>query len=228
MAELRLCTHACPTVLARDCRRWAAELEGDLARIVVVVRSSDGAEIASASLSVDGEPLIGATDSGARVADPGSRVLRAEAPGFRPATRRIELSPGELATIEIVLEPHAVPKEESATPKEPISRDPPALGFVVGGAGIALLGLGATLAIKGHLDVSDLRDECAPRCDEAEVDSVRALWIGGGVAAGTGLIAVSIATWLFVHPELQTSGVTWVPEIRFHPEGGAAAIVGSF
>lgn len=227
MSELRLCTHACPTVLARDCRAWATELEGQLARLTIVVRAADGSAVDAPSLTVDGEPLaLGA--EGAAFVDPGSRSIRVEAAGLRSVTRVVSLEPGEALALDIVLEPPTAPEREVTPPVAPTPRDPPVLGYVVGGAGVALLGLGASLAIKGHVDVSDLRDECAPSCDEDDVDSVRGLWIGGGVAAGVGLIAVSIATWMFMKPELQTSGITWVPELRFSPELGAASVSGTF
>jgi hypothetical protein len=71
--------------------------------------------------------------------------------------------------------------------------------FVLGGVGLVALGAAGVLAIVGHVNVADLREECAPTCAARRVDAVRDQWTVAGILAGAGgAIVVGAVIWLAV------------------------------
>jgi hypothetical protein len=64
--------------------------------------------------------------------------------------------------------------------------------------GVVGLGLFATFGILGTNQKSDLEDTCAPNCSEEDVNSVRAKLIAADVSLGVGVVAIGVATILFL------------------------------
>jgi hypothetical protein len=196
-SELELCIGTCPQALAGDCRRWLAEIEPSIARLVVAPRSETGEPVPGAIVHVDG--LTRAPDAELEL-DPGSHTIRVEAPGRRPVEERVELEPGARSTKTLTLTASAVPRAPDA-PAASSSRLGP---FLLGGAGIAALGTAGVLSLVGWLDVSDMRGSCAPEaggrgCPSDRIDRVRTQWIAAGALTGVGAAMVAGAgTWLFL------------------------------
>lgn len=227
VTELKLCQKACPTILARDCTAWREELEASLSRLVVAIRSTEGEEVPSAIVFIDEDRVTGVSVTQPAVADPGQRNVRVEAAGFAPQTAIVTLSPGETSSIDVVLTPLPAagpPSVETATRPT----DPPVAAFVLGGTGAALLGVGAVLGIKGHVDASALRDDCAPDCAESDVDDIRVLWVAGGISAGVGVVLASIGAWMFLTPPSESPAAAWVPVLGASADGATAGVRGAF
>lgn len=199
-AELRLCIGACPGELSKDCERWLGEVDQKLARLTVAVRSRGGDPIANDKLFVDGvERPVGQLLE----LDPGRHELRVEAPGHVRRNDVVDLAAGSRTTRTLTLDPGATGRDETPSLIGPIT---------VGTAGLVALTAAAALAIAGHLDVSDMRDDengCAPACPEDRVDRVRDLWTAGAVLAGAGGAAVVGASiWLGFELSSQPGGPT--------------------
>ncbi len=197
-AELRLCIGACPGELAKDCERWLGEVDQKLARLTVAVRSRGGDPIANDKLFVDGvERPVGQVIE----LDPGRHELRVEAPGHIRRSDVVDLEAGSRTTRTLTLDPGAALGDEPPSLVGPIT---------VGSAGLVALTAAAALAIAGHLDVSDMRDDdhgCAPACPDDRVDRVRDLWTAGAVLAGAGGAAVIGASiWLGFELSSQPGG----------------------
>jgi hypothetical protein len=185
-AQLDICRRTCPDQLAKDCERWAAELDREIPSVVVSAVDQHGRRVDGVALSVDG----------ADVAFPRSgRALKLEAGSHRfvlvkdadRVERVLSLKPREQNVPLKVVFRRAEPA--------PIARasSPPAAVWILGGIGVAGLATGAILGVKGHMDRSDLRDSCAPECDQSQVDSIQREWIVGGIAAGVGAAALGVA-----------------------------------
>lgn len=201
-ANLRLCVAACPQALAADCTRWASDLQSVLGRVTIAIRARDGGVLRDQKLSIDGvERRIGEPLE----LDPGRHELRAEAAGYEPRTQLIEVTSGMAGTSTMELDRAA---------SKPREREAPNLvgPLVLGGVGLLILTGAAVLISAGHLDVSDMRDSCAPSCPADRVDGVRDLWTAGGVlAAAGGAAVIASGIWL---------GVSLTPETPIF--GGAS------
>lgn len=214
-AELRLCMGACPGELSKDCERWLGEIDGRLSRLTVAVRSRNGDPIAGDKLFVDG---VERPAGQAFELDPGRHELRAEAPGHVRRTDVVELTAGSRTTRTIMLDRGATGSDEPPSLVGPLT---------LGGAGLVALTVAAGLAIAGHLDVSDMRDEqsgCAPSCSADRVDRVRDLWTAGAVLAGAGGAAVIGASiWLGFEvsagPSAPAAAAVSAPDLRFELGG---------
>jgi hypothetical protein len=195
-ADLRLCERACPSKLADDCSAWRREVEADLASIVLDVRDADGRPAARARVTADGAPLVETISAAPVEIDPGTHTLRFEDERGARAEVRVTLAKGEKGHAVAVRFPRPAPAPPPPPPPALVPRSP--AGYVLGALGLAGLGVGAVLGIKGQVQRSDLRSSCAPRCDEATqvAPIAREWWAGAGAAiAGTALLGVGVVVW---------------------------------
>lgn len=184
-ANLRLCISSCPTALAADCQSWMSEVETAIARIQIEVRDERGQVIPGVVTILDG---VGRTSGEIVELDPGPHDIEASAPGFTSSKRRIEVKAGTSTTPRLVLEPQRLASGQSSGLLGPL---------LLGGGGLLALGVGGILALVGHLEVSDMRDSCAPGCPQDRVDDVTTLWTAAGVLAGLGgATAIASGVWL--------------------------------
>jgi hypothetical protein len=208
-AELALCIGSCPSALASDCRTWAAEIAPMIAAVTTEVRAG-GAARGDARVWVGGIEQRRGVSVRTEV-DPGVHEVRVEAPGMLPASKSVTLAPGTQLPIVFELEP---------LPEPPSSL--PVAGIVLGATGTGALLAGAGLGVAGHLEVADLRETCAPRCAEGDVDGIRTTWIAGGIVAGVGLAALATAVALVLTDEGDRgAAATWPHRARRSFEGRA-------
>lgn len=199
---------AAPTVKAR----WVSTLSSDL-RPELPVKVTSG--------------------TGAIELDPGTWVLRAEAPGAEPAEVQIKVAKGAPATAELVLKP--VPQETGPVGQVAPERDKSAfyrqagLVMVGGGVGVAVVGgvataLGHALRFGPALKAGP--EKCAGwdslvACSTDLREGAQLRGAGTGVVgAGLGLLG-SGAIW-FVRKE-RTRRLAWIAQASV---GGAALIGG--
>src|SRR5262249_23707975 len=83
-------------------------------------------------------------------------------------------------------------------PEAPPRRWPP---FMVGGAGIALVGAGTVLALSVGGDYDNLKKTCAPSCAQSSYSSLQTRANIGYVLIGVGAAAVAAGTiWYLLQP----------------------------
>lgn len=214
--ELDVCRATCPAALARDCEAWQRDVASRVGRVRIVV-TRDGSPATPDSILVDGQPAVGEPD-GAVTVDPGAHTLRIDVAGARATEREVSVAPGAEVALTIDVPPH----REDAT-----SGAPPTSALIVGGVGAGALLVGGGLAIAGHLQVGDLRDDCAPDCAESDVDAVRALWIAGGVVAGVGVGALAVAVALTLGGSRDREATTGAGLVLAAPPPGAPLGLGA-
>ncbi|HEX6277420.1 MAG TPA: carboxypeptidase-like regulatory domain-containing protein, partial [Polyangiaceae bacterium] len=150
--------------------------------------------------------------------DPGTYTVAVSAPGYVEFTATIELAESESKTLEVP-ELRAAPARPSPPPVPPQSalvplRQPPQRsdaepveaarrwpGYLVGGAGIAALGVGAFFGVSSLNAYDEAEQECPSHegCT-AEVRDLRneaetKAWVAN-LTLGAGLLAVGIGAWL--------------------------------
>jgi hypothetical protein len=206
-ADLRLCRSTCPTALVHDCERWLTEVEQQLPSLRLSARSADGRDPGKVRVLIDGAPLLDELTFAPVDVDPGKHTLRFEDSTHRHVEVSIEVLLGQKnQAVEALFPPIEAPKKPppSAAPSLPSPPSPPAstsgsaLAFVLGGVGLSGLGTGAVLGIKGQIERSELRERCAPRCKQSQVNAIATEWLVGGIAAGAGALVLGSAVALFV------------------------------
>jgi tetratricopeptide (TPR) repeat protein len=214
----------------RFAERRALELENRLSKI----RLEFSARPSGLRVVLDGNPLDpGQLDAEISV-DPGSHRLEASSEGGRVWSRRdlwIE-QPGltivRLAPREELSAPaqrasvgsEAVPSERpspvadrsSASPAATSSTGPSLLGYLIGGAGIASLGVGIAFLLRAdaldsesqrHADRARMASPPDPASKAAALEDYNAAvtsQTAGLAAAGVGILGVSASLYLLLHP----------------------------
>lgn len=176
-----------------DATRELKDLEPRLAGLVVKV-SPDKAE--GLEVTLDGQPVPLALVGIRQPADPGQRVVRVTAKGYRAVERKVELKEGGSGEVSLTLERDAAPgpstpapvggptREPVVAPEGPPARDSAAssplvpLGvasLAVGVAGLAVGGalVGLSAGKRGEADAKF--GECGVGCNGSRAAEVRAL-----------------------------------------------------
>jgi hypothetical protein len=191
----------------------AAELEPRVPHLVLRVPVvAPGMEVSWGATHVG----AGAFDSPIPL-DPGAYVMTAAAPGYRSVSTPLELREGERRVLEVSpLQPLPAPLPPPAAPGRPAvgAEQPPAvvpharsrtLAYILGGTGIAVLGVGAAFgasSLSAYANAESLcptHHGCDPGAMEAWRDAQTRAWVAN-VALGLGLAATAAGVWLWVSP----------------------------
>jgi hypothetical protein len=217
------------------------KLEPRLAHLTIVVKGS----YPDLVVKVDGKVVPGAALGVSRPADPGKRVVHAEAPTYKPVDLPVELPEGGADTVTVELEaaPPPPPPKPSASvvpsASAPIvdtgSSGPwKTIGIVTAGVGAAaLIGAGIT-GLMARSAYSDMESKCPNKtCTSAsqkadlsdKVDSkvrlTNILLLVGGV------LVVAGATTFFLAPSPKKTATVSL-EIVPMAGGGHVGLTGSF
>jgi hypothetical protein len=233
-------TRECPAMLRRDCTAWLEDARRQTPSIVVVARDTAGRDVVDAQVSVDGVVRLPQLDGSAIELDPGQHLVRvslgegarSQLPGADPQEQRILLAPGEKnRTINVTffrpppapsVAPVPTPPPQAPPPAPPPQRTHghglPAGSYLLGGLGLAALGVFGTFGILGLTDANHLRATCVPACQSAEVDAVRTKLQVADVALGVGVVSLGIATWLGLHALSAPAPSSW--DVQLAPRVG--------
>jgi hypothetical protein len=183
----------------------------------LVIRRGQGAE--SASITLDGVNL-GATSIGTELpVNPGPHTVEAQARGFRPFARTVDVSEKDRRDVEVVLqslpppppEPRAVaavaptpsPSPAAATKPAPKSATTNYLPLVLGGLGAAsLITSGVFYALRANA-MSTLDGACPSRTNcppemQSTYDHGKTYTVVANVTLGVGLVSLGAAAALYL------------------------------
>lgn len=174
-------------------RQHLADLDGRIPKVVIVVELPD--DVSSASVSLDGKPLNPALLGTPVPVDPREHTVTATAAGH-PAfeTKKKFAERDEPATITVSF-------DKAATPEAPSPKRSSVAPWVIGGVGLAALGVGVGLYAKSRSIYGEVDDACAGRavCPsdlQARYDEGRSYNTWANVAIITGSVAVAgAAVW---------------------------------
>jgi len=213
----------CPAVLRHDCGSWLEDTTRQIPSVVLGAHDAQGRDIVDARASVDGTLVRERLDGGAIELDPGSHVVRFEGAGTVPAEIHVVLRTGEKnRAILATLAPPAPPPPPRPPPAAAVSLPPPAPptgsaepgrhvpagAWVLGGLGVAALGVFGAFGAVGASDARTLRNTCAPGCSDPQVQDVRIKLVTADVALGVGVVSLVAAAWIGIRGLTRSRDVT--------------------
>jgi hypothetical protein len=242
---------ACPKVVARSCSQWLRETDDATPTLVLGAKDAAGSDVASAHVTLDGEPFTDALDGKPLPVDPGEHVLAFTRPGCDPVETRVVVRAAEknravTVTLAVTQTAPATPEPSPEPAGSPLltPRNVTAGALVV--VGLAAVAGGAYfLAQSGSQSntASGLRtglasDQCtltpgSSTCtqlksavDAQHTDSALGVTL---LAGGGALFAGGIVAWL-VWPkagDAEHTGVRWIaPGVG--TAGATIAVGGAF
>ncbi len=203
--QLRVCAAAqCPAVVQTDCAGWLNEVEKALPGVVVTAKNGSGADLVDVKVSVDGAPLLTKLDGTSTAMNAGPHQFHFEAADGTVLDQQVIVREGEKnQTVAVVLgaPPPALPVVPPGveTPPAPASGSSTwkTAGWIIGGVGIAGLGVGTIFGIIATGDKSSAHCDSNNVCDPGTVSGIKSAalisdigWISGGVllAGGAALV----------------------------------------
>ena len=209
-AMFRACSQpTCPAIVRKDCSKWLNELDETQPSIVIAAQDAAGADLASVKVLVDDHQVATKVDGSPIAVDPGEHTLRVEAPGHAPVTQRLILRVSERnRLVRVVFQdgpkpaaPVGPPRpttEEHARSTESSSSGTPVLAIVLTGVGVVALGSFGYFGLTSKSDLSKLRSDCAPFCDQSQLDDVKSRMLIADVSLGVGIVSLGVAAVLFL------------------------------
>ena len=196
-----------------------ADLEKRLSRLSVSV--TDPARVPGLQVTVDGTQLDDAAYGVALPVDPGSHLIRAEAPGKQPFEKSIDVPSTSAEQLAIEVPPLAEPAGGPDTAAVGAATSPPpsagdergpersgtptarTLGFVAGGLGIVSVGVGSFFGLRAFNRWDARKAACQGGCsadaktagdDAQQAATISTIGFGVGIAAlGAGLVLILTA-----------------------------------
>jgi hypothetical protein len=180
---------ACPQALRKDCLRWLEEVDRSLPSVVLAMRVG-GQDLTEVNVSMDGKPIATHLDGAAITVDPGTRLLRFEAPGHEPQQRTVVIREGEKSraiTVEL--------QSTSRSPHGKSKSNVPAITL----AAVSVVGLACFtyFGLKGMAGKSEL-EPCKGHCAQGEVDTVSHNFLAADISLGLGVVALGAAAYFFL------------------------------
>jgi hypothetical protein len=242
-AQMLVCASSvCPAAIQTECLRRVDQINAAVPTVVFEAKDPAGNDLTNIKVDMDGQPLADRLDGSAVALDPGEHHFRFTAPGGIVADKTIVIHESEKDRHERVVIGAPLPAvgaqpgpaaAVSATPEAP-AEDPGAsrrtTAYIVGGAGVVGLAIGAIfggLAISG---ASSSKNECSSSSctnyqqslsdyNSANTDGTvsTVAFIVGGAALVTGGIL------LFTAPKAASSGTSravW----QFSPAVGSTGL----
>ncbi|MGD0527071.1 MAG: hypothetical protein ABSE49_18145 [Polyangiaceae bacterium] len=209
---------ACPGVVRAHCVRWLGEIDNRIPSIVVRGQDAAGKDLVDARVVIDGKP--GKMDGLAVPLDPGEHVVAVESRAGRKEERVI-LIEGEASRLVMLRVGGKVRPPPVAT--SPQGTRVPLGAWILGGAGIAALGVGTYFGIAANNQLQYLNSHCSPNCTQTQTQPGRtdalafyALLGGGGAAVGAALVwALAFPSGPAVEAQPVARGVVGSLALRF-------------
>jgi hypothetical protein len=190
-ADLIACSNdACPAALRPDCVAWLAEVEAAQPTILLVAKTTGGADVPGVRVSIDGTPQVGRLDGVAVPVDPGPHRVRFEADGFEPVERDIVVREREKARV-------LAAQLEAAHPPAASGASRRVAVWALGALGVAGLGAFTCFGLRGRSMQADLDSlGCKPSCPEDDVAAMDRSYLAANVSLGVGVASLGVAAYL--------------------------------
>jgi hypothetical protein len=255
--QLRICARpSCTKFITKDCTAWLADIDSRIPSVALFARDSSGAEISNATVSIDGKVVAQQLDGHAVEVDAGQHTFTFTfADGTKKDQTYVVLEGAKAQRVGVTLPPAAptpVPTNRAPSSQSVWGREAGAtparawngrktLALVVGGVGVAGVGLGAAFGLAAISSFSSQKSNCsAPgncaQYSQAVTDhqsAANASTISTVGFVGGGALIAAAAVLYFTAPsgsgtaESKTAtGWTLVPSAT--PAGGAMWLRGTF
>ncbi len=181
--QLTICGRSeCPKIVQQDCTQWMAEILNALPTVIPAAKDRAGKDIVDVHVTIDGKPMTDTLDGKALAVDPGVHTFKFETKGAPAIEQQVVVRQAEKNRILPVTfaigderTPKPPPPHDGQPPggEETTSSGPPIVGFALAGAGVVGGGIAAYLGLSADSDARNLRDTCAPKCTQSQVDDVK-------------------------------------------------------
>lgn len=187
----------CPAEIVQDCTRWTRQVEDALPSIVVAARDGAGRDVLDVRVAIDGEAPV-PTTARALDLDPGAHKLVFSRDGSAPVDKDVFVREGEKNREVVATFANLVPAPPPPEPPPPVpfERPIPTAAWIVGGVGV--LGV-VSFTTFGILGVSERSSHhCDVGCATSDKEAVDTKFRVADVSLAVGVIALGIATWIFL------------------------------
>jgi hypothetical protein len=198
--QLLLCARdVCPAPIKRDCLEWLSQVESTAPTVVFGAKDATK-DLSDVKVYVDGAAVTDRLDGKPVQMDLGKHTVKFEYQGQTKEEEVIIGAGQKNRNVTVTFGAAAVaPTGPTPPPGGETSKEGsivPAL--VVGGIGVLAIGSFAIFGLGGKSDVSNLESTCKPHCAESDVDKARTKLIIADISLGVGIVALGVATYLFV------------------------------
>lgn len=236
--HLTTCSHEkCPEITRRPCAQWKVEWANAMPKLTIEIVDASGTALSGARIIVDGQPEGSSTPGPLRV-DPGSHTIVAAIDGRGEQRATVQLSEGGAGTARLVFPALAPPPPTaSAPPPEPPKPSrwatAPKATYVVGAIGVVGMATFMIAGLSGRSDQSDLKTQCAPRCNPDDKDDAARKFLIADVGLAVGVVSLSIASYLLLRkPSPASDPAATSARLRFDVQtertGATGLLTGSF
>jgi hypothetical protein len=230
--QLLVCSAlTCPAEVRAECERRVVEVNAAIPTLVFEAKNAAGGDLSDVSVTMDGKPLAARLEGNAISIDPGAHSFHFEADREPPIDRSFVLHEGEKDRRERIvfgLLPAAPAASVARAPQESAGHGQRLLGLIVGGAGLAGLGLGGVFGGLTFSSWSSANHECPSHADctaQATKDRSNAVTFGAistaSFVAGGVLLAGGLTVCL-------TAPKDHMPTTDLEVLPGGFAVTGSF
>jgi hypothetical protein len=210
-----------------------AKLEGHLSKLTVAVTSDSPPGLV---VEVDGTALPVDQWGTEQVIDPGHHVVTAHAPRRHPWSSAVDIGPER--DVQTVTVGALVLETSDAPTASPVASPPPATdatpapdtstpgawkrpaGWIVGGVGLAAVGVGAVFGVMAISKSNDAKSKCSPSsCTDptavSENQDAKTAATISDVAIGAGVAAVAVGAWFLLTAPSAPSASSALPIMPF-------------
>ena len=211
----------CPKEIVGDCAQWASEVERALPSIVVAARDGSGKDLVGARASVDGGAFAPLSER-AMMVDPGKHSVVVRTSDGAEKGSDVVVQQGEHDRNIVVsfggpVDSQGPPATDDARPVPPIVWG---LG-AVGALGIVSFAVFGTLGVTARSD-----NHCDAGCSAADKSDVDSKLLFADVSLGVGVVALGVATVLYV---MRPRAASAAARLEMRPGGpGSVGLGGRF
>jgi hypothetical protein len=223
-SHFRACAQArCPAVIAKACTDFLRELEPRIPSVVPVVRDEKGNDVIDGALLLDGAAVPLGAWGKAREVEPGAHELTFDRGGQVVARKTVMISEGE-KNRRLELTVTTAMQEPPAAPSDPLRT----VGWIGIGLGTTAIAGSIVLWSVASTEHAELKETCAPTCDEGAVAGPKTKALAGDVLLGSGLAllaAGSLAVLLPREPAGAPPNASALPYFVINGRGAAIGLV---
>jgi hypothetical protein len=248
--QLRVCARqSCPSQVAKDCSTWLDSVEQSLPTVVVSAKDATGRDLFDFTVTIDGQPLAAKSAGEAVPVNPGPHTFHFQGSDGSGTDQQVLVREGvKNQAVAVVLAktgapaptPGAAPTPPPTEHVEPLPQSADTgtprkssslrtVGWILGGVGVAGIGVGAVFGVVAIGDKNNAHCNSSNACQSGPLSDARtaATISTVSVVAGAVLLAGGAAIVLF-----GPSGHSESAQVKLAPLVGAndagMQLVGSF
>jgi len=249
LKQLVICAApSCSTEVQTECRRRLADVKAAIPTVVLRATDTAGNDLVAVDVTLDGVALTSTLNGHALPVDPGSHVLRFTAAGKPTVEKTVVFAEGEKDRRVVV----AIGEAEAVVPAPvpvPVVVEPPRpppprtgplyiTGFIVGGAGVATVVVGAVFGglafskwSSAEKDCNGTGGSCAGNSNPNAASTSRSAGTFADVSTATfivggALLATGVTLVLLGRPKSSATALSWSPAPIAH--GGGLGLSGAW